>query len=59
MTSLTELSLEPFRGDFEGLEKMAHSSHFFPYFRSVNLYSWTFKPEISLSNVRECNEILV
>ena len=26
MTNLTELSLEPFRGDFEGLEKMAHSS---------------------------------
>jgi GNAT superfamily N-acetyltransferase len=36
-----------------------YRSHFFPYFRSVNLYSWTFNPEISLSNVRECNEILV
>jgi len=34
-------------------------SHFFPYFRSVNQYSWTFNPEISLSKVRECNEILV
>ena len=36
-----------------------YRAHFFPYFRSVNLYSWTFNPEISLSNVRECNEILV
>jgi hypothetical protein len=36
-----------------------YRSHFFPYFRSVNLYSWTFNPEINLSRVRECNEILV
>jgi hypothetical protein len=36
-----------------------YRSHFFPYFRWVNLYSWTFNPEISLSRVRECNEILV
>ncbi len=36
-----------------------YRAHFFPYFRSVNLYSWTFNPEINLSNVRECNEILV
>jgi hypothetical protein len=36
-----------------------YRSHFFPYFRSVNLYSWTFNPELSLSRVRECNEILV
>jgi hypothetical protein len=44
MPDLTGLSLEPFRGDFEG---------------PVNLYSWTFNPEISLSKVRKCNEILV
>jgi hypothetical protein len=36
-----------------------YRAHFFPYFRSVNLYSWTFNPEISLSKVKECNEILV
>jgi len=36
-----------------------YRAHFFPYFRSVNMYSWTFNPEISLSKVRECNEILV
>lgn len=36
-----------------------YRAHFFPYFRSVNLYSWTFNPEISLSKVRKCNEILV
>jgi len=34
-------------------------SHFFPYFRAVDMYSWTFNPEISLSRVRECNEVLV
>ncbi len=36
-----------------------YRAHFFPYFRSVNMYSWTFHPEISLSQVRGCNEILV
>ena len=36
-----------------------YRAHFFPYFRSVNMYSWTFNPDISLSKVRECNEILV
>jgi hypothetical protein len=36
-----------------------YRAHFFPYFRSVNMYSWTFNPEISLSKVKECNEILV
>jgi hypothetical protein len=36
-----------------------YRAHFFPYFRSVNMYSWTFLPELSLSGVRECNEILV
>lgn len=36
-----------------------YRARFFPYFRSVNMYSWTFNPEISLSKVRECNEILV
>jgi hypothetical protein len=36
-----------------------YRAHFFPYFRSVNMYSWTFNPEISLSRVRGCNEILV
>jgi hypothetical protein len=36
-----------------------YRSHFFPYLRAVNMYSWTFNPEISLSKVRECNEILV
>jgi len=36
-----------------------YRAHFFPYFRSVNMYSWTFNPEISLAKVRACNEILV
>ena len=36
-----------------------YRARFFPYFRSVNMYSWTFNPGISLGGVRECNEILV
>jgi hypothetical protein len=36
-----------------------YRAHFFPYFRAVNMYSWTFNPEISLMNVKQCNEILV
>ncbi|MBN2408672.1 MAG: hypothetical protein JXE07_02955 [Candidatus Aminicenantes bacterium] len=36
-----------------------YRARFFPYFRSVNMYSWTFNPEISLEKVRACNEILV
>jgi len=36
-----------------------YRAHFFPYFRSLDLYSWTFNPELSLSGIRECNEIVV
>ncbi|MEW5900316.1 MAG: GNAT family N-acetyltransferase [Acidobacteriota bacterium] len=36
-----------------------YRAHFFPYFRAVNMYSWTFNPELSLRKVRQCNEILV
>jgi len=36
-----------------------YRAHFFPYFRAVDLYSWTFNPELSLAGVRECNEIVV
>ena len=36
-----------------------YRSRFFPYFRSANMYSWTFNPGISLSQVKGCNEILV
>ena len=36
-----------------------YRARFFPYFRAVDLYSWTFNPELSLSGVRECNEIVV
>ena len=36
-----------------------YRARFFPYFRSVNMYSWSFNPEISLSKVHRCNEILV
>jgi hypothetical protein len=120
--ALSGISIEPFRGDLEGLEKMAHTSwrdeygissfpnfyrpafldclfgrrerlsfirtflryirekeclgaiewtkkyypqgafyraHFFPYFRAVQMYSWTFNPEIALAGVRSSNEILV
>jgi hypothetical protein len=36
-----------------------YRAHFFPYFRAVNMYSWTFNREISLKNVKQANEILV
>ena len=36
-----------------------YRAHFFPYFRAVDLYSWTFNPELSLACLRECNEIVV
>jgi hypothetical protein len=36
-----------------------YRARFFPYFRSLDLYSWTFNPELSLSGVRACNEIVV
>lgn len=36
-----------------------YRSRFFPYFRSAKMYSWTFNPGISLSQVKSCNEILV
>jgi hypothetical protein len=36
-----------------------YRAHFFPYPRAVDLYSWTFNPEVSLAGVRECNEIVV
>lgn len=36
-----------------------YRAHFFPYFRAVNMYSWTFNPELSLRRVQQCNEILV
>lgn len=36
-----------------------YRAHFFPYFRAVDLYSWTFNAELSLSGIRECNEIVV
>lgn len=32
---------------------------FFPYFRSVNLVSWTFNPDISLANIPDVYEIQV
>lgn len=40
-------------------QRTLYRAHFFPYFRAVNMYSWTFNPEISLKNVKQCNEILV
>lgn len=36
-----------------------YRAHFFSYFRAVNMYSWTFSPEITLAGVRSSNEILV
>jgi hypothetical protein len=36
-----------------------YRAHFFPYFRAVQMYSWTFNPEIALAGVRSSNEILV
>ncbi len=36
-----------------------YRAHFFPYPRAVDLYSWTFNPELSLSGIRACNEIVV
>jgi hypothetical protein len=34
-------------------------SRFFPYFRAVNMVSWTFNPEISLRNLSKVYEIQV
>lgn len=36
-----------------------YRSRFFPYFRAVNLVSWTFNPEISLANIPDVYEIQV
>ncbi|MDH7511361.1 MAG: hypothetical protein QHH14_00235 [Clostridiales bacterium] len=40
-------------------QRAFYRAHFFPYFRAVQMYSWTFNPEISLAGVRSSNEILV
>ena len=34
-------------------------AHFFPYFRSLNLYSWTFNPELSLRNISDVYEVQI
>jgi GNAT superfamily N-acetyltransferase len=36
-----------------------YRSRFFPYFRAVNLVSWTFNPDISLANIPDVYEIQV
>jgi hypothetical protein len=36
-----------------------YRSRFFPYFRAVNMVSWTFNPEISLKNLYKVYEIQV
>jgi len=36
-----------------------YRSRFFPYFRAVNLVSWTFNPEISLAKIPDVYEIQV
>jgi len=36
-----------------------YRAHFFPYFRAVNLVSWTFNPDISLRNLASVYEIQV
>lgn len=40
-------------------QRPLYRARFFPYFRAVNMYSWTFNPELSLQRVRSANEILV
>jgi len=34
-------------------------ARFFPYFRSVNLVSWTFNPDISLKNIPDVYEVQI
>ena len=34
-------------------------NRFFPYFRAVNMFSWTFNSNISLKNIRDCNEVQI
>ncbi len=36
-----------------------YRARFFPYFRSVNLVSWTFNPELSLKNIPAVYEIQI
>ncbi len=36
-----------------------YRARFFPYFRSVNLVSWTFNPEISLKNIPGVYEVQI
>ena len=36
-----------------------YKAKFFPYFRSVNMYSWTFNPEISLKNIPDVYEVQI
>jgi len=36
-----------------------YRARFFPYFRAVNLVSWTFNPEFSLQNIRRVYEIQI
>lgn len=40
-------------------QRAFYGAHFFPYFRAVQMYSWTFNAEIALAGVRSSNEILV
>jgi hypothetical protein len=36
-----------------------YRAHFFPYFRSLNLYSWTFNSTISLRNIPDVYEVQI
>lgn len=39
--------------------KPLYRAHFFPYFRSLNMYSWTFNPDISLRNIPDVYEVQI
>lgn len=36
-----------------------YRARFFPYFRSLNLFSWTFNPKISLRNIPDVYEVQI
>jgi len=36
-----------------------YRSHFFPYFRAVNMFSWNFNPAISIKNVPDVYEVQI
>ncbi len=36
-----------------------YRSRFFPYFRAVNMVSWTFNPDLSIQNIPDVYEVQI